>query len=469
MKFDSLTISEPQALRFGSAPKPVSTRRGLVIGGGTVYPEVNFTLPPISVTQGNLEKIRNLYRQATSEVCRRAVELEVEGLVIEFETLLEMTSTPQIAVDITATMNEILEEYHTTHGLKSALRITPNDTRELTRPPLMRSGAHLDNMLATFEGCARAGAELLSIESTGGKEVHDDALVSCNIEQVLFALAVMGCRDMQFLWDKVCTIATTTNTIAAGDTACGFGNTAMVLAEKRFIPRTFAAVVRAMTAVRSLVAYEQGAVGPGKDCGYENVYLKAITGYPMSMEGKSAVCAHSSPVGNIAAATCDLWSNESVQIEKLLGGPTPVVFAEQLVYDCRLMNTASKRGEAHLLRDQMVDSDRNRDPQALILSPSSAIRIAKAIVKSPNHYTATRAAGLEALVIIDEATQSGKLQLPEMEQAWPAMLNMTLGELPEKCDDFVEKTSPMLDQTKFVSQEYNLTQLSQNQTVNASA
>ena len=35
----------------------------------------------------------------------------------------------------------------------------------------------------------------------------------------------------------------------AGDTACGFGNTAMVLAEQKMIPRVFAAVVRAISAV----------------------------------------------------------------------------------------------------------------------------------------------------------------------------------------------------------------------------
>jgi methanol--5-hydroxybenzimidazolylcobamide Co-methyltransferase len=43
--------------------------------------------------------------------------------------------------------------------------------------------------------------------------------------------------------------------------------------------------VRAVTAVRSLLAYECAAVGPGKDCGYENLILKAITGFPMAMEG----------------------------------------------------------------------------------------------------------------------------------------------------------------------------------------
>jgi methanol--5-hydroxybenzimidazolylcobamide Co-methyltransferase len=43
-QFDRLAISEPAELRFGVAPKPLVTRRGLSIGGGSVYPELNFTL-----------------------------------------------------------------------------------------------------------------------------------------------------------------------------------------------------------------------------------------------------------------------------------------------------------------------------------------------------------------------------------------------------------------------------------------
>ena len=99
-------------------------------------------------------------------------------------------------------------------------------------------------------------------------------------------------------------------------------------------------MVRAVSAVRSLAAYECGAVGPGKDCGYENPILKAITGFPMAMEGKTSACAHLSPVGNVAAAACDTWSNESVQNVRLLGGMAPTCYVEQLIYDCRLMNQA---------------------------------------------------------------------------------------------------------------------------------
>jgi methanol---5-hydroxybenzimidazolylcobamide Co-methyltransferase len=455
-RYTGLTISAVEQLTYGQAPKPLTTRRGLVIGGGMVYPEVNFTLPPTEVSRRNLPHMQALYREMIEGACARAVELESDGLVVEFETLIEMTTDPGMAIDLTKLMCDVLEEYYQKHGLKSAFRITPNDTRELIRPPFMRHGAHFDAMLETFEGCARAGADLLAIESTGGKELHDDALLTCDIAQVLFALTVMGARDMAFLWKRIVDIAEATGTHAAGDTACGFGNTAMVLAEKRYIPRVFAAVVRAVTAVRSLVAYEQGAVGPGKDCGYENPFLKAITGYPMAMEGKSAACAHLSPVGNIAAATCDLWSNESVQHVKLLGGMTPVISTEQLIYDCRLMNVATERGQNLIVRDLLTLSDQWRDPQALILSPENVLRIARAIVNQRSCYDAGRAAALEALSIIDEAVAAGRLKLPEQEQVWPSMLRMNLETLPATEQEFIAQLSPVVDSSKFRPEEYGL-------------
>ncbi|HEX9934409.1 MAG TPA: methyltransferase MtaB domain-containing protein, partial [bacterium] len=336
--FPKLAIPNPSDLMFGRALRPFTSRRGLVIGGGKVYPELNFTLPTMEISDATFSDICTRYREAVDEACRRSLDLNVEGLVVEFETLVEMTQYPPYAVELTKIMNDVLESHYSRNGLKSALRITPNDLREFKRPPVLRSGVLLDRMLETFAGCAKAGAEILSIESTGGKEIHDPALLMCDLSHVIFALAVLGTRDMDFLWDRIVRIARENGTEAGGDTACGFGNTAMVLAERHNIPRVFAAVVRSVSAVRSLVAFEKGAVGPGKDCGYENVFLKAITGFPMSMEGKTAACAHMSPIGNIASAMCDLWSNESIQNIKLLGGMAPTVSLEQLAYDCRLMN-----------------------------------------------------------------------------------------------------------------------------------
>ena len=121
-----------------------------------------------------------------------------------------------------------------------------------------------------------------------------------------------------------------------------------------------------MSVARSLVAYERGAVGPSKDCAYEGPYIKAITGYPISLEGAEAAVAHASPVGNIAKATADLWSNESVQNIKLLGGMAPICYLEQLIYDCRLMNEALADGPDAALLYRLAAMNVSAATEALI-------------------------------------------------------------------------------------------------------
>ena len=129
--------------------------------------------------------------------------------------------------------------------------------------------------------------------------------------------------------------------------------------------------------------------------------------FPMAMEGKTAACAHLSPVGNIAAAACDTWSNESVQNLKLLGGMAPTCYVEQLIYDCRLMNQALADGRqaALLYQKWMVNSDASRDPQAWVLSPESAIAIAQSIVTAPGPYAAGKAAALTAVRLLGTHTR----------------------------------------------------------------
>jgi len=456
--YQSLAISDPAELTFGLAPKPVTTRSGMVIGGGAVYPELNFTLPPMSINAGTMPEVRRNYEQIIAGALRRAAELETPGVVIEFETLPPMTEHPAWGLDIVKVLLEGMEREKDRSGLKSALRMTPNDNREFERPPLMRRGRYWEAMLELFEGSAAAGAEFLSIESVGGKELHDEALINGDLAGSLFSLCILGERDMRFLWTHLQKIAQKHGVKCAGDTACGFGNTAMVLAEQKMIPRLFAAVVRAVTAVRSLVAYECGAVGPGKDCGYENPILKAITGCPMAMEGKSAACAHLSPMGNLAAACCDTWSNESVQNIKLLSGMAPTCSMEQLAYDCRLMNTARQHGKesARLLQSWLVESDAAGDPQAFIISPESAVELARAIVSSDSHYHAGLAVARTALERLRRAHAKGKLRIAPNELVWFDTMQDTLDELPESESDFIARQLALADRSRFLPEEYGL-------------
>jgi methanol--5-hydroxybenzimidazolylcobamide Co-methyltransferase len=456
MKYRNLVIDDAKDLMFGRAPFPVTTPRGLVIGGGQVYPELNFTLPPMSITKDNYGEVKDHYREIITNALLRARELHQEGVVFEFETLLEMTLDPLLGVELVALMNDLCEDAYQKHGVKSELRLTPNDTRDFDRPVRMRTSKYLDNMLILFEQGARAGGNLLSIESTGGKEVHDEALMNCNIKEVIFALSVLGVRDMRFLWSKIVEIAHRTGTIPGGDTACGFGNTAMVLAEQHYIPRVFAAIVRIVTVVRTLVALEEGALGPDKDCGYEGPFLKAITGRPISMEGRSSAGAHFSPVGNVAGACCDLWSNESIANIKLLSGMAPTVAMEQLVYDVRLFNEASRQKTHSFFRDVMVESDIHLDPQALILAPQHVVEISRAIVSGNNHVEAAILGAIKGLEIIRDHVAEGSLLLEDREIGWLDILDEELHVLPRDEGSLVDAVLPDLDTSKVMLAEYGL-------------
>ena len=431
MTYSELAIPEAPQLVFGRAPKPVKCGFGLTIGAGQVYPEVNFTLPAITIDGDNWSKVVAHYEEMAKNILKRAISLQVPGVVLEFELLPAMTETPQWGAEITALLRRHLRQAHEKHGLKCALRVTPTDIRDQRKPPELRSGPAWEQLRRSFELCIEAGADVVSIESVGGKEVHDPGLMYGDVRSIAFALGVLAPRDMAWLWGEITRMCESGRTaVPGGDTACGFANTAMQLAHQKMLPEVLAAVVRAMSAVRSLVAFEQGAVGPSKDCAYEGPVIKAITGCPISMEGKSAACAHFSPMGNIAAAMCDLWSNESVQNVRLLSGNAPEVFTEMLAYDCRLMNTAAASGGALTLQQWLIDSDQCLSPQAAVLSPQATIEIATAIVEADSHYHATVSAGLAAVHLLRTCVDFGALNLNKKEAGWLSRIETELQSLP---------------------------------------
>ncbi|MDF2654310.1 MAG: hypothetical protein K0R19_784 [Bacillota bacterium] len=456
VRFDKLAYDSVDDYIYGSSPKPIKTKKGLVIGGGEIYPELNFTLPTMDVNESTIQDALTIYSEMIEGVLKRARELYAPGVVIEFETLPPFTENPQWGIEATKILLDRMNEYHAVHGLKSALRVTPNDLREMSRPPVMRSGKYLEGVLEAFEGMARDGADFLSIESTGGKELNDEALMNADLKKVIFSLGVLGCRDMKFLWKHIVEIAGKHGAFAAGDSSCGFGNTAMVLAEMGFIPKVFAAVVRVATVPRALVAFEMGAIGPSKDCAYEGQYLKAITGMPISMEGKSAACAHLSPLGNISASCADLWSNESVQQIKLLSDMAPIVSMEQLIYDCRLMNQAKKKGLGREFRDMLVDSDSSLDPRAYVLRPDVAFEISKELVKVEDSFNRTKLGAQLAIEKIRKGYEDGALSLEKREVPWLNIMERQIEEIPDNELEFYDTIKGELDADKWLPKEYGL-------------
>jgi methanol---5-hydroxybenzimidazolylcobamide Co-methyltransferase len=456
--FDSLAIPNIDDFLFGNCPHPITLKNGMCLGNGTVYPEINFTLPNMQINAETMPEVKDQYLQMITGVCNRAIELNAAGIVVEYELLPDLTIIPEWGSEICKLLRDVLDEKSAKSGMKVALRVTPNDIREFARPPLMRKSQFVDKMFKSFELCADSGADFLAIESTGGKEIHDEALLNCDLTLSAFALGVLASRDMVFLWDRIIEICKQHDVIPSSDSACGFANTAMVLAEQHYVPRVWAAIVRVMTIARSLIAIERGAIGPYKDCGYEGIFIKAIAGIPIALEGSEAACAHLSPIGNIARATADLWSNESVQNIKLLGGMAPTVSTEQLIYSTRLLNVALSKGKdsARLLRDWMVESDCFTDPQAYVLRPDIALEISGEIIKERNPYARTRKAAQIATAVLGKAIDNGLLKLPKNELRWLDKFKEQATHLPESEEVLIENIKGKLDKKKVDLSSYEM-------------
>ncbi|MCS7061798.1 MAG: methyltransferase MtaB domain-containing protein [Anaerolineae bacterium] len=456
--YSALAISTPEELIFGHAPRPIRVGNGLVIGGGTVYPEVNFTLPAMEITAESMSDVQSQYVSMIEAVCARAVELQVPGLVVEFELLPPMTLEPDWGGDITAILRATLDKYAKADGLKCALRVTPNDIRSYLRPPRLHDGEMWDRMIRAFEVCAEAGADMVSIESTGGKEICDEALLYGDLHMAAFAIGVLACHDVANLWDHLVLTAGKHGVLACSDGAGGFGNTAMMLAHQRYIPKVWAAVVRVMTVARSLVAHEHGAVGPVKDSAYEGIYLKAITGCPISSAAAEAAVAFPIPFGNIARAAADLLSNESVQNVKLLGGLAPAISVEQLAYAARVLNCATAKGRAAALslRDCLVESDARLDPQAYMLRPDVVIHLAGQIIAEPTPYRRVRRAAYGALEVLRAAHASGQVIIPPAELGWLERLSRQAERLPEGEEELIAGVANSLDANRVRLEDYGV-------------
>ncbi|MBL7106170.1 MAG: methanol--corrinoid methyltransferase [Phycisphaerae bacterium] len=456
---NTLKINKIENFLYGKAPSVVRCGREVEIGAGQVIPEINFTLPMMTIDDKNWCEVIKQYEEIIDGVLKRAVRLEVPQLLVEFETLPEMTNRPQWGLEITRLLADKMDRCYRDYGLKSALRLTINDVREFNRPPLMRSGKYWGNLCGILEGSAEAGADLIAIESTGGKEIGDEALVNCDVGASIFALGVLGARDMEFLWNHITDYCNRTGVVPSGDSACGFANTAMVLAEQNMIPRVFAAIVRVISVPRSLVAIRQGAKGPTKDCAYEGPYLKAIAGVPISMEGKSAACAHLSPVGNVSQAVCDCWSNESTQNIRMLSANAPTVSMEQLAYDCRLMNVAASEGIESIirLRDWLSESDSPLDPQAYVLKPEIVLEISERIIAQDNPYEQSLEAARSATEVLKRDSREGKVKIKENELKWLDMIEQQLETLPEDEEQLIEQMLQRPEfRGKFLPAEYGI-------------
>ncbi len=423
---------------FGKAVKPVKTGLGLEIGAGYTTPEVNYA--PRPEAGESKEKLIKEYERITTDIMARMVQIGAPSVVLETEHVQQMSNHPEWGAAVAHAQKTIMEDYHDEYGIKCALRHTIGDIRESRDFLELRGGDKYNTFMEAFEQCAQNGADMLAVESMGGKEVFDYAILRNDLPGILYGIGVLGSMDMEMIWQDIASVAKKNNVIASGDTDCAQANTAMFIAGgllDKNLAHTIAIIARSISAARSLVAYEAGAVGPGKDCGYENTIVKAIAGVPIAQEGKTSTCAHSDLMGNLTMQCCDLWSNESVEYHGEFGGTTVQCWSETLAYDCALMNVALDSGNAKILRDMFAASDMYRDAQGYVLAYPNAYRVGQAIAKDGNDiYLRARNAAIESIKIVEEGAK-GKLELSRFEANALANARTALEALTDDKEQFM--------------------------------
>ncbi|NLI74433.1 MAG: methanol--corrinoid methyltransferase [Euryarchaeota archaeon] len=444
-EFKKMAYSSADEMVFGESKHPKHYGLGLKVGAGFVVPEINFApRPGTEKTPESL--VREYVDYITKDVLERAITLGFPAIQIENEHIFQMVNDPEkFEKPVVIGQKEIMQEYHDEYGIACAIRHTIADPRlheEGLRLGMDTKHTYPEKMMRAFEVAASNGADVISIESVGGKEVADHAVVRQDIKGWLFGIGYLGSLDMEWLWPQIVDIANKNNIVPGGDTNCAGANTAMFMAGgymDRDIPRTFAAVTRAIAAARTLVAYECGATGPDKDCGYEGPIVKAISGFPSSQEGKGAQCAHCDMMGNLIAQTCDLWSNESVEYHPEFGGSSVQCWLGVIGYEAALMNASKQLKSEKTLRDIYVASDRFRSPEAFILSFDNAYKIGQAIVENNgSYYLRAKAAGLKAAELIEESSNEGKLKLSAQEKDALDRILLDLRSLPSEEGKFVD-------------------------------
>lgn len=391
----SMAYSNAEEMMFGTAKYPVNTKRGLTIGGGHVIPEI---VPhPRPGSEKTLKTLSREYERANGDALERCVVVGLPTLIIENEHIFQMTNNPTWGGEIAGQTARQMDKYLEKYDLKAAYRATIADLR---KPDMvnMRDSDYTRQMLESFNECAKT-ADIISIETMGGKEIFDHALIRNDIAGLLFGQAVLGGLDMEWIWTRIVEIAEKNGCVPGGDTNCAEANTAMFMAGgflSKDVPHTLAALSRAICVSRTLTAYECGAKGPTKDCAYEDPIIKAITGVPISTEGKTSACAHADLQGNVIAAVCDVWSNEAVEYHDMFGGSTTAVFTEILGYDTAAMNSAVDLGYQKEYQACLINSDRYRGPHGFILCPDNAWEIGKSVVdNNESRYVRARAAALK--------------------------------------------------------------------------
>ena len=249
-RYTEMAYNNADDMLFGNSKHPVKAKLGLEVGAGYVTAEVNYA--PRPEAGQSKEKLISEYRRLTTDILARCVQIGFPSISLETEHVQQMTNNPSWGGEIAHVQKTILEEYHEEYGIKCGLRHTPGDIRE-ERDYLALIGPKYDLLMESFEAVAEGGADFLSIETMGGKEVLDYAILRNDIPGLIYSIGCLGSIDMTMIWQDITKIAQKKGVVSAGDTDCSQANTAMFIAGgllDKNLAHTLAIIARTISAAR---------------------------------------------------------------------------------------------------------------------------------------------------------------------------------------------------------------------------
>jgi len=443
-RYTKMAYDKADDMIFGTAKSPISYGLGIKAGAGRVIPELNYA--PRPGTEKDIARIKKEYVDyITVDAINRAVTLGFPDLQLETEWVSQMGTNEKMAEAVVSGQAAMIEKMHDKYGINLAVRHTVPDQREADhglRVGMDKNRAYPEKLIAAAEVACENGANILSCETVGGKELVDFGVTEGDIVACLFGIGYLGSIDMAHVWQQFVDIGKKHKVVVGGDTNCSGANVSMFMAGGYLdndVQRTFSAVTRCIAAARTLVAWECGATGPDKDCGYEGPICKAIAGKPTAQEGKNCQCAHADLQGNLMAQVCDVWSNESVEYHPEFGGTSVQCWLGSLGYEVSLMNTSIALGQEKTLRDLYMYSDRARGPEGYVLAYDNAYKVGQAIVaEGKDIYLRSKAAAITGAKIIEEGHKKKELQLTAKQKDVLEKIIKTLEALPDSEDKFVD-------------------------------
>jgi hypothetical protein len=373
--------SDPR--QAGGAAHPVRLPCGLVLGGGTVYPEFRIALEPDSPgdAAGCVGQTESLLSAASGSAA---------GAVFDLDLAATRPSGGWEAIVRGVRLS--LERAKNETGFAAALRVT-----------LSASDARIREAI-------ESGAEIVNLETTAGLKLFRRALRASDVAGLILAAGVVSALAVSRAWSRA--EAQFEGSVAArgGDSARPFIREIIRCLREKQAPEVICAVAAAVCAVRTLASLEAGATGPLPQGCWESLILKAIRGCPVSL-------SDAWPWEAQAAGMADLWSSGAG--------------VAQTLAECALLSS----GKAAMLRGAGSGSC---GPLARILSEVSVLAIAEAIQTCQQPYQRAIAAAYAAANLLSENGPETDTTVSAGDRASAARIAEDLLSLPQSGQALLE-------------------------------